>query len=127
MKLLDMMTAVRGAHFAPMDETTVRLVGRCLKVPWLKDDLAADLAKRMLGTHLAEAAESTLSVVEVAAHREKPGILTPSRGTDTYISQPGIPVDSSLPGRKEAGGVEVNVNVRINGEEQSPFEIEGEA
>ncbi len=121
------MTTVRGAHFAPADETTVRLVGRCVKVPWLKDDPAGDLARRMLGTHLAEAGESTLSVVEVAAHKEKPGILTPSRGTEAEFPRRAAAPDTSLSGRKETGGIEVNVNVRINGEEQSPFEIEGEA
>ncbi|KAI9707134.1 MAG: hypothetical protein M1836_000094 [Candelina mexicana] len=128
-KLLTMMTTVRGAHFAPADETTVRLVGRCVKVPWLKDDPADDLARRMLGTHLVEAGESTLSVMEVAAHKEKPGILTPSRGTEEAGSEQrtAAQVDASLPGRQEAGGIEVNVNGRINGEEQSPFEIEGEA
>ncbi|KAI9723722.1 MAG: hypothetical protein M1812_001022 [Candelaria pacifica] len=132
-KLLTMMTTVRGAHFAPADETTVRLVGRCVKVPWLKDDPASDLARRMLGTQLAEAGESTLSVLEVAAPKEKPGILTPSRGGmetgfSSHKTTRTMP-DTSLSGRKETGGIEVNVNVnvRINAEEQSPFEIEGEA
>ncbi|KAI9822328.1 MAG: hypothetical protein M1827_000046 [Pycnora praestabilis] len=84
MKLLLMMTNVRSAHFAPVDETTCRLVGRCIGVPWLKDGEAdtemGAVAKRMLGMELSGARESTLSVVEVAAHKEKPGIMTPSIG-----------------------------------------------
>ena len=105
-------------HFERPDETTVRLVGRCLGVEWLKDpedgateratsvpevyvetveDQAdgdsspakgtgsAVVAKKALGLNigqLPEARESSVSVMEVAAQREKPGIITPSKKSD---------------------------------------------
>lgn len=81
------------AHWGPVDATTLRLVRRCLSVPWLAfpEDAAAaiatalasppddkSVAKKMLGMDLPEARESTLSVVEIARQTEKPGVLTPS-------------------------------------------------
>jgi hypothetical protein len=124
-------------HFGEVDETTRRLVGRCGRVVWLRDDesteesgsnridtnvaqtteslsgdpthmtptsptssqparppnprreskkltkkkppLPTPRGSKTLGMDLASARESSLSVTEVAAQREKPGVMTPSR------------------------------------------------
>ncbi|OCK81324.1 hypothetical protein K432DRAFT_425046 [Lepidopterella palustris CBS 459.81] len=42
-----------------------------------------ELARRMLGMGVKGAGESTMSIVEVAAHMERPGVQTPSRGRET--------------------------------------------
>ena len=95
-----------GNHFAPVDDTTVRLVNRCTDVKWLQPpatdpDARAngrtsamqspieehaigngqkELARRTLG--MSVRGESTMSVLEVAAHTEKPGVQTPSRAKE---------------------------------------------
>jgi hypothetical protein len=97
-QVLRVLSGEGGNHFAPADPTTVRLVQRCRSVPWLKEDSsseeengsptverhggdgAKEVAMRNLGMGLQSAGESTLSVLAVAAHMEKPGILTPSLG-----------------------------------------------
>ncbi|KAB8532544.1 hypothetical protein FH972_025489 [Carpinus fangiana] len=88
------------SHFDAPDETTLRLVGRCLGVDWLRDQEddsplvtpleeqstggsgAGLIARRALGMDLVEGRQSSLSVVEMATQKEKPGIMTPSRGRD---------------------------------------------
>lgn len=75
-------------HFGDVDETTKRLVARCVKVKWLREDVEANaynnsssnggVAKKLLGVELLGAMASSLSVVEVAVHKEKPGVQTPS-------------------------------------------------
>jgi hypothetical protein len=72
-------------HFDPADDTTVRLVDRCRTVEWLESEEEAghghaEVARRALGMSVDEGGESALSVVAVAAHTEKPGVITPSRG-----------------------------------------------
>jgi hypothetical protein len=93
-----------GNHFAPVDDTTKRLVERCTTVPWLQqsdtsgtngNDSATqspvdniigngqkEVARRMLGMSVNGGGESATSVLEVASHTEKPGVQTPSRGKD---------------------------------------------
>ncbi|KAJ4290970.1 pre-rRNA processing [Kalmusia sp. IMI 367209] len=98
-----------GNHFAPVDETTKRLVNRCTSVPWLAppritrtDTLETngsdgavpspieqgaghgqkEFARRMLGMSMDDGGASSTSVLEVASHTEKPGVQTPSRGKD---------------------------------------------
>lgn len=134
LKLLTMMTNVRSAHFAPVDETTSRLVGRCLRVPWLGEDAdgrgAGDIAKKMLGMDLNTARESTLSVLEVAAHREKPGIQTPSREKNVELKQARKDSDNAGDSRVAPAvdnGVTIKLNGKALGDEKSPFEVEGEA
>lgn len=155
LKMLRLLIA-SGTHFAPVDDTTVRLVKRCISVSWLdpepepepepqskpeasptptpepqpskrtrgngvpppvpasrrsranvklhtkqssgestsltgspqKDSPLEDaesksgqkeLARKMLGMNLKDGGESSTSVLEVAAHTEKPGVQTPSR------------------------------------------------
>ncbi len=90
-----------GNHFAPVDETTQRLVSRCTSVPWLRpsavkhspsssghdtttsaiDHVAngqKELARRALGMSVQDGGESSTSVLEIASHTEKPGVQTPS-------------------------------------------------
>lgn len=96
-----------GNHFAPVDETTKRLVTRCTSVPWLQPEVAVtsdspgangnanttqssvdsslgnglkEVARRKLGMSINGGGESATSVLEVASHTEKPGVQTPSRG-----------------------------------------------
>lgn len=107
-KLLFLLADVGHTHFERPDATTIRLVGRCLKVEWLQDSddesepLArsqtlssessqtlspieagqATVAKKLIGMTLPEAQESALSVNEVARQQAKPGEDTPSRKRD---------------------------------------------
>ncbi|KAF2177402.1 hypothetical protein K469DRAFT_677402 [Zopfia rhizophila CBS 207.26] len=89
-KLLHLLVT-SGNHFAPVDETTLRLVKRCTSVPWLQPSPIIggpeqtigngqkELARRTLGMSVQGGGESSTSVLEVAAHTEKPGVQTPSR------------------------------------------------
>jgi hypothetical protein len=89
-----------GTHFAPVDETTQRLVTRCTSVQWLQPtendgspvnghssatspvdavvNGQKELARRALGMSLDGGGESSTSVLEIATHTEKPGVQTPS-------------------------------------------------
>lgn len=89
LRLLTVMISSGSAmnHFGAVDETTQRLVGRCIQVSWLKEEIdkksidtgAADAgAEKLLGIQHPDAMASALSVVEVAAHNEKPGVQTPN-------------------------------------------------
>lgn len=91
-----------GAHFAPVDETTQRLVKRCTSVKWLQPPQAdeandhdqhnttsptehalngqKELARRALGMSVQGGSESSTSMLEIATHTEKPGVQTPSLG-----------------------------------------------
>ncbi|KAF2444469.1 hypothetical protein P171DRAFT_432501 [Karstenula rhodostoma CBS 690.94] len=107
-RILSLLVA-SGHHFAPVDETTKRLVNRCTAVPWLKPpvitrtdtadtngsdagvqspvesavgDGQKEIARRMLGMSVEGGEASATSVLEVASHTEKPGVLTPSRGKE---------------------------------------------
>jgi hypothetical protein len=81
-KVLSMLGGSANAHFAPADETTVRLVERVAQVPWLRDDevMEGEFARKLLGISLsASQAASSISVVDIAVVMEKPGVQTPSR------------------------------------------------
>jgi hypothetical protein len=97
-----------GNHFAPVDETTLRLVKRCTDIRWLQPPATdpnghaeanggtsatqspteehvmgngqKELARRTLG--MSVRGESSTSVLEVATHTEKPGVQTPSRAKE---------------------------------------------
>jgi len=91
---------------------------------------AGDVAKKMLGMDLGTASESTLSVLEVAAHREKPGIQTPSREKNVEREKARNEVDRAGDGMMVAAvdnGVTIELNGKALGDEKSPFEMEGEA
>lgn len=87
-----------SAHFAPVDETVIRLVIRCKQIEWLREEgddqdeaieakLAevapkdSEVAKKLLGMSITEAAESQLSVADVSAKvvKEKPSVPPPRR------------------------------------------------
>jgi hypothetical protein len=88
-----------GTHFAPVDETTQRLVIRCTSVQWLQPTVEngsthssttspvdqgangqKEVARRALGMSMDGGGESSTSVLEMATHTEKPGVQTPSLG-----------------------------------------------
>ncbi len=100
-KMLHLLVNRSSAHFAPVDETVLRLVVRCKQIEWLREEgdeqdeeivrkLAevevrepkdTDVAKKLLGMSIEEAGVSTLSVVDVSAKvaREKPSVPAPRR------------------------------------------------
>ena len=130
-RLLAMMAEEGDTHFGAVDETTKRLVGRCAKVAWLKEDESKGVRpvspkKRLLSVEMPTAMESSLSVVEVAAQTEKPGVKTPSRAEDAKVEK--------SQGHNEITNTGVGITVSTNngtnsvlGAEKSPFEVEGEA
>jgi hypothetical protein len=82
LKVVSMLGGSTDAHFAPTDDTTLRLVERVGQIPWLTDqiDSGGEPAKRLLGISLsASQTASSVSVQDVAAVRERPGVQTPSR------------------------------------------------
>ncbi|KAI0150609.1 hypothetical protein GGR57DRAFT_504266 [Xylariaceae sp. FL1272] len=84
-KMIALLSRNDNAHFEAADETTLRLVDRVSKVQWLLEDGAGngEIARRSLGISLSPtAAASSVSVVDVAAVTEKPGVQTPSRRAD---------------------------------------------
>lgn len=81
-KLLRILAGTGNTHFAPVDETTTRLVDRVSKVKWLSDEGAgaSEVARKFLGISLSPTeTASNVSVVHVAAVTERPGVQTPSR------------------------------------------------
>ena len=97
---------VGNRHFERPDDTTVRLVGRCIGVDWLRDTAEeaesndaekaneaadeveareregrghAELARKRLELGPREASVSSLSMQEMVVVREKPGVVAPSR------------------------------------------------
>lgn len=115
-RLMYLLVNRSSAHFAPVDETVIRLVLRCKQVEWLKEDgdeqdveierklseIApndSDVTKNMLGRSLDQAGVSSLSVVDVSAKvtKEKPSVPAPRRNRRR---------------KKEANGVEAHANGR---------------
>lgn len=88
LKVLGILGGSGNAHFAPADDTTLRLVERVSKVSWLAEDDSPDssqgeIANKFLGISLSRSqTASSVSVVDVAAVTEKPGVKTPSRKTE---------------------------------------------
>lgn len=85
LRLLDVLRGSHNFHFAPADETTLRLVARVAKVKWIeKEELAhsppggSDVARKILGMSLSQQ-HSTVSVNDIAEVTEKPGVQTPSK------------------------------------------------
>lgn len=129
-RLLAMMAEDGNNHFGAVDETTKRLVGRCGRVAWLKDEDTTSpnsptkMNQRLLSVSIPSAMESNLSVMEVAAQKSKPGVKTPSRANDERVDD-----------ATQRGG-EANADATTVGDEavsramdveKSPFEVEGEA
>lgn len=78
LKVLQILGGEGNVHFAPADDTTLRLVDRVSKVKWLTDSGENEIAKKLLGISLSQTG-SSVSMVDVAAVMEKPGVKTPSR------------------------------------------------
>ncbi|KAL8928557.1 MAG: hypothetical protein Q9208_001791 [Pyrenodesmia sp. 3 TL-2023] len=148
-RLLAMMTATGGAtegHFGAVDETTKRLVGRCAKVGWLSGNEALNrdrnggdagegrVARKLLGAEMPGGMTSSLSVVEVTTQKERPGVLTGSRGREELEKQAkqsltgqgdGARGDPRGGGGGHGEGFKVGASTSLQG--KSPFEAEGEA
>ncbi|KFA72386.1 hypothetical protein S40288_05580 [Stachybotrys chartarum IBT 40288] len=90
LRVLHLLRGSQNAHFAPADETTLRLVGRVSKVPWLEDEERSregsgesEVARKLIGISLTRNdSDSSISVSDVAAVMEKPGVQTPSRAAE---------------------------------------------
>ena len=97
-KVLFLLVNRSSAHFAPVDETVIRLVLRCKQIDWLREEddeqdqeierklaevtpKGSEMANRTLGMSLDEGTVSSLSVVEVSAKvtKEKPAVPAPRR------------------------------------------------
>ena len=119
-------------HFGATDETTKRLVGRCGRVGWLRDDEGPGssptwVKQRLLSVDLPSAMESSLSVVEVTTQREKPGVKTPSRAEGDRATANNRN-DGRDSGTDDRGGINDADGIqKAIGAEKSPFEAEGEA
>ncbi|EGX96586.1 hypothetical protein CCM_01243 [Cordyceps militaris CM01] len=100
LKVLRILRGSLNAHFAPADDTTVRLVNRVAKVPWLEaghKDGVSEVARKFLGISLSPTQyASSISVGDVAGVMEKPGVQTPSRNAgngERAQEEPGAPED----------------------------------
>lgn len=89
LRLIKILRGSHNAHFAPADATTLRLVERVAAIPWIRaheerePSGSAAAAQKILGMSLSVSEYgSTISVGDVAAVKEKPGVQTPSRRAD---------------------------------------------
>ncbi|KAF4497138.1 Orc3p [Fusarium agapanthi] len=90
LRVLSILRGSHNVHFAPADDTTLRLVDRVSKVKWIEEAQSptvgsgeAEVARRFLGISLSRSqTASSISVSDVAAVKEKPGVQTPSRSGD---------------------------------------------
>jgi hypothetical protein len=82
-RIIHLLGDNESAHFAPADETTVRLVARIAQIPWIGANAEVEtttLPSRLLGISLGPShTQSSVSVVDLAGLTEKPGVQTPSR------------------------------------------------
>lgn len=106
LKVLNILRGSQNAHFAPADETTVRLVERVAKVKWLEMapenghlDGATEVARKFLGISLSPTqSASSISVGDVAGVMEKPGVQTPSKraGNGTRAQDAPSPIQDEV-------------------------------
>lgn len=108
-QILSLLECLRGsgnAHFTPPEPTTLRLIERVGKTPWLVDDEPEGLSpKNPLGYLSLSQAGSAVSII--ANVSEKPGVQTPSRKGDFGIAKP-----------KEGGGRNGDERRTVTGEQQ---------
>ncbi|KAL3952309.1 hypothetical protein ACCO45_014026 [Purpureocillium lilacinum] len=86
-RVLRILRGSQNAHFAPADETTLRLVDRVTKVKWLEESMEeratppqGEGTPKYLGISLSPSQyASSISVGDVAGVKERPGVQTPSR------------------------------------------------
>ena len=125
-----MMAEDGNNHFGAVDETTKRLVGRCGRVAWLKDEDTTSpnsptkMKQRLLSVSMPSAMESSLSVMEVAAQKSKPGVKTPSRANDEKVDDATQKWGEANADAAAVGNEAVSKAMDV---EKSPFEVEGEA
>lgn len=79
--LLELLRGSGSAHFKPPDPTTLRLLERVAKTPWLVDDETSSPDTSPVGSLTHSQTGSSVSVV--ANVSEKPGVKTPSRRSVT--------------------------------------------
>lgn len=86
LRLIKLLRGSQNAHFAPADETTLRLTERVAAIPWVQTHEGNELsgsavaAQKILGISLSkDQYASSISVGDVANVTEKPGVQTPSR------------------------------------------------
>lgn len=131
-----------GSHFAPVDETVIRLVIRCKQVEWLREEgdeqdeeieqklkEAApndkEVAKKMLGMSIDDGGESSLSVNEVSAKvtKEKPTVPAPRRKKNRTASSKETPNTNGAHGSNELKVPAAHVHEASSADEggKSPF------
>lgn len=112
LKVLQILGGEGNVHFAPADDTTLRLVDRVSKVKWLSDSGESEIAKKLLGISLSQTG-SSVSVVDVAAVMEKPGVKTPSRSkagdskTEELKESLGAPTPAPEPQEEDGNGAKL--------------------
>ncbi|CAM1503682.1 Fc.00g012730.m01.CDS01 [Cosmosporella sp. VM-42] len=124
LRVLAILRGSQNAHFAPADETTLRLVDRVSKVSWVEaadytteennnkepdhnrgGSGEAEIARKFIGISLSRSeTSSSISVGDIAAVMEKPGVHTPSRTGD-------VPKDSDT-GESSEEGVTMRVKAK---------------
>jgi len=124
-KVLSILGGSANAHWEPADETTVRLVERVAKVAWLRDDdiSEGEVARKLLGISLSPSqSASSISVIDVAAVMEKPGVQTPSRKLDSEegTAQPALTHEDSNASGDGRNTVEVGVEVQVSPKKKPP-------
>ncbi|KAL2024818.1 hypothetical protein VTK56DRAFT_5639 [Thermocarpiscus australiensis] len=94
-QILSLLGILRGsgsAHFKPPEPTTLRLVERVAKTPWLVDDeISSPDETSPIGSLLGSQTGSSVSVI--ANVSEKPGVKTPSRKSDMGWRANEVPTD----------------------------------
>jgi len=97
-KLLYLLVNRSSSHFAPVDETVIRLVIRCKQIDWLMEEgdeqdeaiegklrevapTESVVAKKLLGMSVEEGSVSNLSVADMSAKvtKQKPSVPAPRR------------------------------------------------
>jgi len=95
-QILDLLDLLRGsgnAHFTPPEPTTLRLIERVGKTPWLLDGESSLSPKSPLGSLSLSQTGSAVSVI--ANVSEKPGVKTPSRKADVEATRTKVLVGES--------------------------------
>lgn len=134
-KVLYLLADRTSAHFAPADETVLRLVIRCRQIEWLREDgdeqdqeierKLAEVAPKtsestghLLGMSLQEGGVSNLSIHDVSAKmtKEKPAVPAPRR---LRKKKPPISVHTNGNGYPQLAVPSIEVSDREGG--RSPF------
>ncbi|KAK3904796.1 Phospholipid:diacylglycerol acyltransferase [Staphylotrichum tortipilum] len=91
--LLEILRGAGSAHFLPPEPTTLRLVERVAKIPWLAEVEQESPNTSPVGSLTHSQTGSSVSVI--ANVSEKPGVKTPSRklgmGQEPKMSLPEVP------------------------------------